>query len=49
MHDIRAIRANATAFDAALARRGLPSASSEILARAQALNPGRIEILHDPR
>src|SRR5262249_23258699 len=33
MHDIRAIRANATAFDAALARRGLPSASSEILAR----------------
>ena len=33
MHDIRAIRANATAFDAALARRGLPSASPEILAR----------------
>jgi len=33
MHDIRAIRANATAFDAALARRGLPSASDEILAR----------------
>ena len=33
MHDIRAIRANATAFDAALARRGLPSASPELLAR----------------
>jgi seryl-tRNA synthetase len=33
MHDIRAIRANAAAFDAALARRGLPSAASEILAR----------------
>src|SRR5258708_5350314 len=33
MHDIRAIRANAAAFDAALARRGLPSASAEILAR----------------
>ena len=31
MHDIRAIRANAAAFDAALARRGLPSASAEIL------------------
>ncbi len=33
MHDIRAIRANAAAFDAALARRGLVSASAEILAR----------------
>ena len=33
MHDIRAIRANAAAFDAALARRGLPSASADILAR----------------
>ncbi len=33
MHDIRAIRADAAAFDAALARRGLPSASAEILAR----------------
>jgi seryl-tRNA synthetase len=33
MHDIRAIRANASAFDAALARRGMPSASEEILAR----------------
>src|SRR5580704_4221521 len=33
MHDIRAIRANASAFDAALARRGLSSASAEILAR----------------
>ena len=33
MHDIRAIRANAAAFDAALARRGLSPASSEILAR----------------
>ena len=32
MHDIRAIRANPAAFDAAMARRGLPSASPEILA-----------------
>ena len=33
MHDIRAIRANAAAFDAALARRGLQSVSADILAR----------------
>ena len=33
MHDIRAIRADSAAFDGALARRGLPSASAEILAR----------------
>ena len=32
MHDIRAIRANAAAFDAALARRGLSPASAEVLA-----------------
>ncbi len=32
MHDIRAIRADGPAFDAALARRGLPPASAEILA-----------------
>ena len=32
MHDIRAIRENPAAFDAALSRRGLPGASSEILA-----------------
>ena len=32
MHDIRAIRENPAAFDAALARRGLPGASTEILA-----------------
>ncbi|RVT40780.1 serine--tRNA ligase [Sphingobium algorifonticola] len=32
MHDIRAIRDNPAAFDAALARRGLPPQSSEILA-----------------
>jgi seryl-tRNA synthetase len=32
MHDIRAIRDNPAAFDAALARRGLSSASAEILA-----------------
>jgi seryl-tRNA synthetase len=31
MHDIRAIRANASAFDAALARRGLPSASARLI------------------
>ena len=33
MHDIRAIRTNAAAFDAALARRGLAASSPEILAR----------------
>ncbi len=32
MHDIRAIRENPDAFDAALARRGVVSASSEVLA-----------------
>ncbi|MGL6210641.1 MAG: serine--tRNA ligase, partial [Paracoccaceae bacterium] len=32
MHDIRAIRENPAAFDAALSRRGLPSMSSQILA-----------------
>ncbi|HUN43907.1 MAG TPA: serine--tRNA ligase [Acetobacteraceae bacterium] len=32
MHDIRAIRNDAAAFDAAMARRGLPPASPEILA-----------------
>ena len=32
MHDIRAIRENPAAFDAALARRGLPAASPQILA-----------------
>ncbi|THD84416.1 serine--tRNA ligase [Aliigemmobacter aestuarii] len=31
MHDIRAIRENPAAFDAALARRGLPAMSSDIL------------------
>ncbi|MBC2835895.1 serine--tRNA ligase [Paragemmobacter straminiformis] len=31
MHDIRAIRENPAAFDAALSRRGLPAASPEIL------------------
>ncbi len=33
MHDIRAIRADAAAFDAALVRRGLSPVSSDILAR----------------
>ncbi|MES2664980.1 MAG: serine--tRNA ligase [Pseudomonadota bacterium] len=32
MHDIRAIRENPAAFDAALARRGLPAAAGDILA-----------------
>ncbi|MDZ4134019.1 MAG: serine--tRNA ligase, partial [Paracoccaceae bacterium] len=36
MHDIRAIRENPTAFDAALARRGLPAMSPEILAHDEA-------------
>jgi seryl-tRNA synthetase len=33
MHDIRAIRADPAAFDAALARRGLPAASAGVLAQ----------------
>ena len=33
MHDIRAIRADPAAFDAAMARRGLPPASPDILAK----------------
>ena len=33
MHDIRVIRADPAAFDAAMARRGLPPASPEILAK----------------
>jgi seryl-tRNA synthetase len=36
MHDIRAIRADPAAFDAALARRGLEGASAAILARDEA-------------
>ena len=32
MHDIRAIRADPAAFDAAMVRRGLPPASPEIIA-----------------
>ena len=36
MHDIRAIRENPAAFDAALARRGLPGLSSDILALDEA-------------
>jgi tRNA(Arg) A34 adenosine deaminase TadA len=36
MHDIRAIRDNAAAFDAALARRGLAPVSGEILALDEA-------------
>jgi seryl-tRNA synthetase len=33
MHDIRAIRADPAAFDAALARRGLPPVAADVLAR----------------
>jgi seryl-tRNA synthetase len=36
MHDVRAIRADAAAFDSALARRGLPPASAEVLAHDEA-------------
>jgi seryl-tRNA synthetase len=36
MHDIRAIRANPDAFDAALARRGMPAVSADLLARDEA-------------
>jgi len=42
MHDIRAIRENPAAFDAALARRGLAAMSSEILALD---NDRRVKIL----
>ena len=43
MHDIRAIRENPTQFDAALARRGLPGLSSDILALDEAVHAGRVE------
>ena len=33
MHDIRAIRADPAAFDAALARRGLPAVAADVLAQ----------------
>ncbi len=36
MHDIRAIRENPAAFDAAMARRGLPGISGQVLARDEA-------------
>lgn len=36
MHDVKAIRADAAAFDAALARRGLPPAAARILAEDEA-------------
>jgi seryl-tRNA synthetase len=36
MHDIRMVRADPAAFDAALARRGLPAAAASILARDEA-------------
>jgi len=36
MHDIRAVRADPAAFDAALARRGLPARSAAILAQDEA-------------
>ena len=40
MHDIRAIRENPTAFDAALARRGLAPLSSSLLAIDEARRAG---------
>jgi len=36
MHDIRAIRSDPAAFDAALGRRGLPPASPDILEKDRA-------------
>ncbi len=44
MHDIRAIRADPAAFDAALARRGLPPAAEEILARDAARRAALTEL-----
>ncbi len=44
MHDIRAIRTNPTAFDAALARRGVSSASPAILAADSALRAVQTEL-----
>ena len=43
MHDIRAIRENPDAFDAAMARRGLSGLSSEILAIDEASKTGALE------
>jgi seryl-tRNA synthetase len=40
MHDIRAVRADPAAFDAAMARRGLPAAAASVLAQDDARRAG---------
>ena len=44
MHDIKAIRANPEAFDAGLARRGLPAQSATILALDEKKRKGQTEL-----
>ena len=48
MHDIRVIRADAAAFDAAMARRGLPPIADDILANNDTLEAlqARVQALH---
>lgn len=46
MHDIRIVRADPAAFDAAMARRGLPPVSAEILAQ-DAARRGALQVLQE--
>jgi seryl-tRNA synthetase len=46
MHDIRSVRADPAAFDAAMARRGLPPVAEEILAQDTARR-GALQVLQD--
>jgi seryl-tRNA synthetase len=44
MHDIKAIRENPAAFDAALARRGLPAQAAELVKLDEAKRGGQTEL-----
>src|SRR4051794_36353518 len=46
MHDIRSVRADPAAFDAAMARRGLPPAAEAILAQ-DAARRGALQVLQE--
>ena len=46
MHDIRSVRADPAAFDAAMARRGLPPVAEEILTQ-DAARRGALQVLQD--
>ena len=46
MHDIRSVRADPAAFDAAMARRGLPPVAEQILAQ-DAARRGALQVLQD--